>query len=745
MSKTILYNFEVERRFTRIYRKYQNAPRPLREANCLEQMYPDILREIEPGDRFAGRICMSLIGFSPEPGGLGYYCDADAITRMLKENDYTEAFQAEIKELLDFWKTETTSAKTREAYPAEVARALPSDRWMEEPLAAAPLYRMAGSYLDYEKLLKLGIPGLCRMVSERKKEAERRKEDTALFEGMEKALDVLKGCVLYYQKMAAELAGRAETAREAENLLMMAETLRKIAVQEPGTLREAMQLMWLYILISGTYNYGRMDVLLGDFLAEDLKHERITLQQAQELFNGLWKLIADRKTIWNGRVILGGRGRRNEEHADRVAMLALEASRIVEEVEPQLSLRLYDGMNEKLFEKALQVIGQGRTYPILYNDDVNIPSVSSAFRISEKEAENYVPFGCGEYVIDHKSYGSPNGIINLLKILELTLHNGRDAITGKMTGIPTGDFADFHTFEELWEAYQKQVQYFVDALAVQEEIEYRIAGETAPFLFLSMLYDDCVERGKGMFDGGVRYLGGTLETYGNINTADSLTAIKEMIYDKKQMTPEQLLEALAADFVGYAKEQAMLKSAPKYGNDSGEADDMAVKVHEHICRTVRDQVKKGNLHSYLVVMINNSANTTLGRLTAASADGRKKGMYMANGNNPWGGNDKKGLTAMLNSLVKLRTDLHAGAVQNMKFSPELFQDNGAIVKSLLKSYFHQGGAQAMISVVSKNDLEQALLYPERYQNLFVRVGGFSARFVELEKDVQMEIISRTLY
>ena len=152
------------------------------------------------------------------------------------------------------------------------------------------------------------------------------------------------------------------------------------------------------------------------------------------------------------------------------------------DIEPQLTLRIYEGMNQRLMYKALEVIGEGLTYPMLYNDDVNIPAVSHAFRIDEELACEYVPFGCGEYVLDHKSYGSPNGIINLLKVLELTLHNGHDGMTGEPAGIATGEFRNFETFDQLWEAYKKQTEYFVSELAVQEEIEYRIAGEIALFV-----------------------------------------------------------------------------------------------------------------------------------------------------------------------------------------------------------------------------------------------------------------------
>ncbi len=740
-----LNDFSVERRFTEVYRENQNAHIAIREAKCIDTMYPDIFGEIKPGDKFAGRIQMSILGFSPEPGGLGYYCNSAAIRNIVKNGDYSDEFRAEMNEIADFWEKENTQYKTRAAYTNDISEALPSDNWGGEPLPAAPLYRMAGIYIDYEKLLANGIPGLKALVAEKKKFAEENGGDVELFVGMDMALDVLVKSCLAYSKEALELSKTVEDEAEVKNLEIVAKTLETIAYNKPETTREAIQLYWLYTLICNTINYGRFDIAIGDFLAKDLETGVLTMDEAQELITGLWRLIIDRHTTWNGRVVIGGKGRRNEKNADVVAMLAMEASRICHDIEPQLTLRFYEGMNPMLMEKAIQVIGEGCTYPMLYNDDVNIPAVSNAFRISMEEAEDYVPFGCGEYVINHKSFGTPNGIINLLKCLELTLHNGYNMMSGEKSGIDVGNVEDFKTFDELFNAYKKQVEYFVDALAKQEALTYKITGEAAPFLFISMLYDDCMERGKGMFSGGIKYLGGTIETYGNINTSDSLTAIKEVVYDKKLLTLKQLVTILDANFEGYEQEHQWLVNAPKYGNDNAVADEIAEAVHEHVCNFVRDEIEKVDLHSYLVVIINNSTNTSMGIQTAASADGRKKGVYMANANNPWGGNDKTGLTAMLNSLVKLRPDIHAGAVQNMKFSPEIFANDGAIIKSVLKTYFDNGGTQAMISVVNKDDLEQAMIHPEKYGNLYVRVGGFSARFIELGKEIQKEILSRTLY
>ncbi|HEY5585981.1 MAG TPA: pyruvate formate lyase family protein [Ruminiclostridium sp.] len=741
----IKYNFSVEINFTDTYKKYKNEHIAILESMCLQQMYPDILCKIQEEDGFAGRLQMSYIGFSPEIGGLGYYCDINKIENELSKSEYDNEFKGKIKSLMEFWKTENTLYKVRVAYSEHVAKALPDDDWMTGYRAAFPLYRMGGSYLDYEKLLQNGIPGLKRVLTQRKTLATEQRADIELFEAMERALELLSKCCIYYSDMAMELYSVEQGPVRKQELLEMSASLKKIAFEKPETLREAIQLSWLYSIVSGSMNYGRMDVYLGDFLANDVETGVLSIAEAQELINSYWRLIVARKSTWNGRVVLGGKGRRNEKNADQFALFAMEATRVVEEIEPQLTLRFYQGMNAKLMEKALAVIGEGRTYPMLYNDDVNVAAVSKAFKIGGEEAKQYVPFGCGEYVIDHKSFGTPNGVINILKALEITLRNGRDAITGELIGLETGDFKDFITFEQLFDAYKKQVEYLVDSLAEQEEIEYSVVGKTAPFLYLSMLYDNCIVRGKGIFSGGVKYLGGTLESYGNTNTADSLAAIKDIIYVKRLLTPEQLINALDTDFEGFVKERKALQGAPKYGNDNSAADEMAVRVHEHVCNTARNQINKVKLHSYLIVVINNSANTILGKQTSASADGRLKGNPMANANAPSGGNDKKGLTAFLNSLVKLTPEIHAGMVQNMKFSPELFKNSGIVVKSVLQTYFEKGGTQAMITVVNKDDLENAMIEPEKYQHIFVRVGGFSARFVELVRDIQLEILSRTQY
>lgn len=724
------------KQFTKAYKDHEHDDVSLREAYCIRVMHQYEFTWMEPGDLLVGRKRVVPVGFSNEPllgRSVCWFYDEARAMEALKAEGAGEERIAEAKELLAFWAEHETRKRLRAEYPEETKEAMPEDIYWEHSQIAFPLYRVVGAYLDYEKLLRLGIGGL-RDELKARMEALPEGESPAMLQACSMALDSLALVCLHYGDLC-ENRGRKPLSR----------VLYKIAIDAPETFLEAMQLSWLYSLISGVLNYGRMDDYLGDFLARDLENGTLTPEEAQALTTSLWRLIDARKTVFHGRVIIGGKGRHNEKNADRFAMLAMEASRIVAEPEPQLSLRFYDGQDPALMEKALQVIGEGKVYPMLYNDDVNIPSVMKAFHLDEKEAEDYCFFGCGEYVINHRSMGSPNGIINLLKALEVTLFNGEDLRDKKPLGLKLGALTDYETFEDLYNAYKQQLDRYFRILALQEQQEYDFCAKEGSFLYITMLMDDCLERNRSVCGGGVRYLGGTLETYGNINTTNSLYAIKDLVYDKKRISRETLMNAIRANFVGYEQEQALLQRAEKYGNDADGVDTLAKDLHEWICSHVSEAGKLTGMHSYLIVIINNEANTVLGRFTWASADGRKAGEPMANANNPAGGTDRCGITAMMNSLVKLRTDIHAGAVQNMAFSKELFAGEHPIAEPLLKTYFANGGQQAMINVLNRGDLEDAMLHPERHQGLLVRVGGFSARFVTLSPDVQREIASRTLY
>ncbi len=570
--------------------------------------------------------------------------------------------------------------------------------------------------------------------------------DYQLFEGMLMALDVFIDCCRHYEKQAIEKANATTDPKRKIELIQLAKVLKNNALYKPESFYEALQLSWLYTLICGSLELGRVDVYLGDFYVNDIDNGIITEEEALSLMHSYWRLINELFRDVDGRVIIGGRGRRNEANADRFALLVLETMRTYgRAILPQTTLRFYEGMNPELMEKSITLIGDGHTFPLLYNDDVLVPGVAAAHDVPVEDAEQYMPLGCGEIVIDHMGYGTPSGSLNVLKALEVTMRNGICPITNKQLGLSTGHLKDFKNWDEFFDAFKKQLAFFIEILADHEELEYVESAKQAPYLYLSMLYDDCIARGKAIFDGGIRYLGGSLESFGSVNTADSLTAIKKMVFDEKLISPERLIEVLDNNFVGYEKEHKLLKECPKYGNDDKYADDMMVELHDFMCNTMRDQRDRTNLDWYLNVLINNKQNTILGRWVSASADGRKAGREMANGNTPSGGNDKKGITALINSLVKPSHKIHAGTVQNMRFGRDFFTSNRPKFEVLLNTYFKKGGAQAMITVINRGDLENALVEPEKHQDLFVRIGGFSARYIDLPRDVQLEILSRTTY
>lgn len=649
---------------------------------------------------------------------LDYFLDRQIFQDLCGRVD--EETRARLEAQLGYWEREITVRKVRARYPPEVARWLDSDDCFASAGVGFPLYRVGGLQPDYGKLVRLGLTGLRERIREK---AARAEEDAgALYAGLLETLDQMERVLRRYARQAAE-----------KGLTGLRESLDSLTRRAPRTLREALQLVHLYAVMSEALNYGRLDASLGGLVGADE-------EEALRLMLEFYRVTSERRCTTDARIIVGGEGRRDEAAADRFALIAIRASRLFHEPLPQLTLRFYDGQNPALLQAAYDNFEAGWIYPMLYRDEVNIPAIMRAFRLDGETARQYVPFGCGEYVIDHQSMGTPSGIINLLKALEVTLFDGHDLTDGKKMGLS----APLDTFEALFSAYRQNVERYVDALALQEKIEYEVAAETAPHLLLTLLYDDCIERGKPLLSGGVRYLGGTLETYGNTNTSDSLTAIRRMVYEEKRIPLERLREMLRRNFSGFERERKLLINCPKYGNDDDEADGMAVRVHEHVCAYTRSRAEAAGLHSYLVVVINNSANTIFGRYTGASADGRLAGEPMSNANNPAGGMDRCGVTAFLNSLVKLDNTLHAGAVQNMKFTKEMFGLYRDKTQALLRVYF-QKGQQAMLNILDRGALEDAMVRPELYPNLIVRVGGFAARFVELDRKVQEEIVSRTLY
>lgn len=699
--------------FTRLY-KENSHDKYNREVECHFFMHKENRTKITSDDYFLSCFPSAICGFGSRNTNFIYNCKLERLAKLIEGTHDVE--KEELEELYTFWADENDKERLRRYYPNDIKELMPYDDFENDYYTAYPLYRLGGAYLDFEKLFDLGIDGLIHEIDSQPL--------NSFLRACKKSLIYLKELIKLYRDDAMDINPE------------LAYTLNELLEHRPQNMKEAIQLMWIYVGVSEIRNYGRMDNQLARFLDDE--------QDAYKNIAEYFKVIRQRNTIYNGRIILGGEGRHDLEKANKICSIALKVMKDLHLTEPQLTLRWSKDMPDSIFDNAIDCIESGCSYPLLYNDTVNIKNVKESMNVSYKEAVDYVPLGCGEYVLDHKSIGSPNGIINLAKVLEGLVNDGKCMITNKkivkhyLTKEP-------NTFEELYDVYKQELDYQIDLLAKQEKFEYDYMNNHCGYLFNSILYDNCIDRGKSLLNGGIDYLGGTLETYGNVNSGDSLYAIKKLVFDDKEIRYKDMVDAIRNNFIGYEEIREKCLNVIKYGNDNPEVDEMINELNQYVAVTTKSKSEKYGLSSYLIVIINNDANSRLGYRTAATFDGRKAYEPLANALTPQSGAEKNGVTAVLNTVSSLDVNNMAGAVYNLKLIHDLMNQHKDMVKELLKIYFSSGGSQIMISVINQEELKDAMIHPEKYPNLIVRVGGFSARFIDLSPLVQKEIVSRMVY
>ena len=743
-EKSLEEQLEIMELYTDTHKHFAGASKERREVECLKVQFPRMFRSVEDGDLFAGRLDFLPVGFGTvtSVGGVGHYCVFAKLRAFQKDiaklgGDYS----GRVDKLYEYWLE--NDLKTE--YCRRTLTETTIGRFIDVNYPLIATARLSGMMLDYPKLLDNGISGLRKMITD----TARKNGDNEFYRASLDCLDLFTASADHLRDMAVKQMDElpeSSVKRRAE-LQRMADSLARIRTDRPETFHDALQLLWLYALLAGVINYGRLDDFLGTYLVHDLENGTLTEDEAYRYIRSLWTMIENRRTTVNGRVIVGGRGRQHPEEADVFMRIALKVCADCRYVEPQFTLRIDSDTTEETWNAALDAVGSGATYPTIYNDEVNVPAVAYGMRVDEKTAERYVPFGCTEFVLWGQSTGTPNICINLLKLLTIYMNDGIDPADGqeKTGAVITRKMKDITSFGDFYDGYRELLDHYMDLSADAQYSSYGIMNEQVGFLFTSILMDDCIGCGKALLDGGVRYLGGTCETYGNINTSDSLYAVKKLVFEDKKISLETLCKAIKADFKGYEDIRRMCLDCDKYGNDLDTADSMANDLYEYVAKGIRDRGIRKGMQYFLIVISNNSLNTEWGAATGASPDGRLSGMYMNPANNPQGGADKNGPTAMLNSLTKFDARYHAGSVQNIKLSKDMFRNKREVIECLFRTYFKKGGCQLMVTVIDRSALEDAMIHPEKYPDLIVRVAGYSAVFIDLDPAVQREIISRTMY
>ena len=556
--------------FTRLY-KENSHDKYNREVECHFFMHKENRTKITSDDYFLSCFPSAICGFGSRNTNFIYNCKLERLAKLIEGTHDVE--KEELEELYTFWADENDKERLRRYYPNDIKELMPYDDFENDYYTAYPLYRLGGAYLDFEKLFDLGIDGLIHEIDSQPL--------NSFLRACKKSLIYLKELIKLYRDDVMDINPE------------LAYTLNELLEHRPQNMKEAIQLMWIYVGVSEIRNYGRMDNQLARFLDDE--------QDAYKNIAEYFKVIRQRNTIYNGRIILGGEGRHDLEKANKICSIALKVMKDLHLTEPQLTLRWSKDMPDSIFDNAIDCIESGCSYPLLYNDTVNIKNLKESMNVSYKEAVDYVPLGCGEYVLDHKSIGSPNGIINLAKVLEGLVNDGKCMITNKkivkhyLTKEP-------NTFEELYDVYKQELDYQIDLLAKQEKFEYDYMNNHCGYLFNSILYDNCIDRGKSLLNGGIDYLGGTLD-YGNVNSGDSLYAIKKLVFDDKEIRYKDMVDAIRNNFIGYEEIREKCLNVIKYGNDNPEVDEMINELNQYVAVTTKSKSEKYGLSSYLIVII----------------------------------------------------------------------------------------------------------------------------------------------
>jgi len=443
---------------------------------------------------------------------------------------------------------------------------------------------------------------------------------------------------------------------------------------------------------------------------------------------------------------IGGVDAEGNDACNELTELILRATGEIRVTQPTVSFRWHKGTPKKMKELVVDVVSKGLGMPGLFNDEILIPMMIDK-GVDPEEAWNYSILGCVEPIIEGKTDARPNiGYVNIPKILEITLNNGRDPRTGELVGLQTGDPRKFKNFDELWNAFKRQMEHAIQLLTDADRVAAQIHVERKPTPFISALLDGCIESGKTMQEGGAVYNSGGIMGVGIGIVTDSLEMIRKHVFEQKTITMDTLLDALAKNFEGYEELRAMLDSDPsKYGNDIERVDLLARDVGRLFCQTIQKQqtTRNGPYHGALFSV---SMYIPQGEVLGATPDGRYAGYMLSDGVSPTQNRDVHGPTAAMKSVSTLDHGLcYEGTLYNMKFTPDMFATRAKREKfiGLIDGYFQLGGLHVQFNVVSREILEDAKIHPEKHRDLIVRVAGYSAYFIELDPFVQDEIIART--
>ena len=669
------------------------------------------------------------------------------------------------EEIIPFWKGKAIrdrifgemSEEWKAAYEAGVFTEFMEQRAPGHTVLDDKIYKKG--FIDFKKDIETSIKNL---DSSNDPEAPQKREEL-------KAMEICADALIMYAKRhaekARELSKKERNPERKKELERIAENCSHVPAHSPRDFWEALQYYWfvhLGVIIEfntwDSFNPGRLDQHLYSFYKKGLEEGTLTPEKAKELLQAFWikfnnqpappkiGVTAEESATYTDFALIntGGIKPDGSDAVNELSYLILDVVEEMRILQPSSMVQISKKTPDTFLKRALKIIKTGFGQPSVFNTDAIVQELVRQGK-SVEDARNGGASGCVETGAFGKENYNLTGYFNLNKVFEITLNNGVDPRTGKEIGLKTGDPSYFKLFEDLFEAFKKQLDYFVDIKVKGNNIIERLYAEYLPSPFLSLLIDDCIAKGKDYHDGGARYNTSYIMGVGLGTMTDVLASVKYNVFDKKQVSMRDFLNALENNFeADEPLRQRFLNKTPKYGNDDDFADEIMRSIFEAYYDAVRGRPNtKGGF--YEINLLPTTVHIYFGKVVGATPDGRKAAEPLSEGISPVQGADRKGPTAVVKSASKMDHVRTGGTLLNQKFTPHLLADEDGIEKlaHLIRSYFKLDGHHIQLNVVSADTLREAQKHPEKYRDLIVRVAGYSDYFVDVAVDLQNEIIKRT--
>jgi formate C-acetyltransferase len=669
------------------------------------------------------------------------------------------------KDVIPYWKGRTQRERIFSHVPEEWTRAYEAGLFTEFMEQRAPghttldgkIYKKG--LLDFKKDIKAHIDRLDYLNDA---EANDKAEEL-------KAMDISCDAAIIFAErhayLAEEMAEKEDNPQRKEELLIIAEVCRWVPAHAPRNFWEAIQMYWFVHLGTITelngwdaMNPGHFDQHLAPFYEKEIAEGKITRDEAKELISCIWIKInnqtappkvgitAKESGTYNDftNINIGGVRADGSDGTSEVSFIMLEVIEDLHLLQPGTSVHISQKTPNKFLNESSKVIRQGHGYPSVFNPETYIMEMVSMGK-SLTDAREGGCSGCIEVGAFGKEAFLLTGYLNVPKILEITLNNGIDPITGKVAGIETGDPRKFESYQELYDAFIKQLNFVVDQkIRVSNYIDTMFA-KYAPAPFLSVVIDDCISKGKDYYNGGPRYNTNYIQCTGLATVTDSLATLKKHVFEDRNFDMNRILTAIANNFEGEeVLRQTIVNRTPFFGNDDDYADNIALQVYDDLLKSI-DGKPNTKGETFHLNMLSTTCHIYFGKVMGATPNGRLAHKSISDGTSPSHGCDINGPSAVIKSLTKLDHTRSGGTLLNQRFLPSLLKRDEDIEKlgNLIRSYFTMGGHHIQFNIVDTATLKAAQKNPDDYKDLLVRMAGYSDYFNDMNEDLQQEVIDRT--